>query len=100
VPETMLTTAEAAEYCGLSRRTLEKRRGSGGGPRYLKLGRLVKYRVRDLEEWIARGGPWRISQPAGVHLASGPCRRPHAVLEAEVSLDRMTPRRRRRDGRR
>ncbi len=54
MPETMLTTAEAAEYRGLSRRTLEKRWGSGGGPRYLKLGRLVKYRVRDLEEWIAR----------------------------------------------
>ena len=63
MPETMLTTAEAAEYCGLSRRTLEKRRGSGGGPRYLKLGRLVKYRVRDLEEWIARSVRVSTSDP-------------------------------------
>ena len=52
--ETMLTTVEAAQYCGLSPRTLEKRRAKQAGPRFVKLGRLVKYRLRDLEEWIAR----------------------------------------------
>ena len=54
VNETMLTTVEAAQYCGLSPRTLEKRRTKQAGPRFVKLGRLVKYRLRDLEEWIAQ----------------------------------------------
>jgi predicted DNA-binding transcriptional regulator AlpA len=54
VNETMLTTVEAAQYCGLSPRTLEKHRARQAGPRFVKLGRLVKYRLRDLEEWISQ----------------------------------------------
>jgi len=34
-----LTTAQAAHYVGLSRRTLEKMRTVGGGPKYRKHGR-------------------------------------------------------------
>lgn len=51
----MLSTVQAAEYCGLSPRTLEKRRSTGGGPVFVKLGHLVKYRIEDLEAWIAQG---------------------------------------------
>jgi excisionase family DNA binding protein len=61
--EGMLTTEEAARFVGLSPRTLEKRRHEGGGPRFLKLGRLVRYRERDLEEWIARSVRVSTSDP-------------------------------------
>lgn len=47
-----LSTKEAAEYIGLSNRTLEKARVIGGGPAYLKLGRRVVYAVCDLEGWL------------------------------------------------
>ena len=49
-----LTTAQAAEFLGLATTTLEKYRCFGGGPRYLKLGRAVRYRLADLDEWMGR----------------------------------------------
>ena len=45
-------TRRAAELLGMSNRTLEKWRGQGTGPPFLKLGRRVLYSVVDLEEWI------------------------------------------------
>ncbi len=45
-------TRRAAELIGMSRRTLEKWRGEGAGPPFLKLGRRVLYSVADLEDWI------------------------------------------------
>ena len=49
----ILRTPEAAEYVGLSRSTLEKRRLSGDGPPFLRLGgRVVGYDVADLDEWL------------------------------------------------
>ena len=47
-----LTTKRAAEYLGLRPNTLEAWRCRGGGPRYVKLGRAVRYRVTDLNDWI------------------------------------------------
>ena len=47
-----LNTAGASEYLGLSCSTLEKLRVFGGGPRYLKLGRVVRYRPSDLDTWL------------------------------------------------
>jgi len=49
----MLTTAQAADYLRLSKRTLERLRVSGTGPKYLKILRCVRYRVADLEAFIA-----------------------------------------------
>lgn len=46
-----LTNVEAAEFLSLSPRTLEKRRLYGGGPRYRKFGRAVRYALTDLESW-------------------------------------------------
>ena len=46
-----LNTDQAAYYVGLSRRTLEKMRTHGGGPRYRKHGRYVRYHIVDLEAW-------------------------------------------------
>ncbi len=49
----MQRTREAAAYCGSSKSTLEKLRLSGGGPKYLKLGRRVVYDPDDLDAWLA-----------------------------------------------
>jgi predicted DNA-binding transcriptional regulator AlpA len=48
----LLTQREAAGLLCLSERTLERLRVSGAGPRYVKAGRLVRYREGDLEAWI------------------------------------------------
>ncbi|MCP4316422.1 MAG: helix-turn-helix domain-containing protein [Hyphomicrobiales bacterium] len=45
-------TAEAADYLGLARRTLEKYRIHGGGPAFYKLGRRVVYDTDDLDAWL------------------------------------------------
>jgi hypothetical protein len=46
-----LNTDQAAFYIGLSRRTLEKMRTHGGGPRFRKHGRYVRYHIVDLDAW-------------------------------------------------
>lgn len=46
-----LNTDQAAFYVGLSRRTLEKMRTTGDGPRFRKHGRYVRYHIDDLDEW-------------------------------------------------
>lgn len=49
----VFTTEQAATYLAISRATLEALRVKGGGPRYAKLGRLVRYRRSSLDEWLA-----------------------------------------------
>jgi excisionase family DNA binding protein len=49
----LLTQRDAATLLRLSERTLERLRVSGGGPHFVKTGRLVRYREADLEAWIA-----------------------------------------------
>jgi len=46
-----LNTAQAAFYIGLSKRTLEKMRTTGTGPKYRKHGRYVRYHIDDLNAW-------------------------------------------------
>ena len=48
-----LDTEAAARYIGLAVSTLEKLRVSGGGVPFVKLGRAVRYRVCDLDEYLA-----------------------------------------------
>ena len=48
-----LRTPEAATYIGLSKSTLEKLRVTGGGPDDAALGRVVVYRIEDLDAWVA-----------------------------------------------
>jgi excisionase family DNA binding protein len=52
-PQRVLTTEQAAALCGLSRRTFEGHRLTGRGPKFLKLGRSVRYALEDLEAWLA-----------------------------------------------
>lgn len=51
-PSTRLRTKAAADYCGLSKSTLDKYRLTGEGPTFLKLGRSVAYDQRDLDAWL------------------------------------------------
>lgn len=48
-----LTTAEAAAYLRLSTRTLEKHRCIGSGPRFRKLGRIIRYTIPELDKWAS-----------------------------------------------
>lgn len=49
-----LDTRQASELTGISTVTLERWRVDGAGPPYVKLGRLVKYRRQDLDEFMGR----------------------------------------------
>jgi predicted DNA-binding transcriptional regulator AlpA len=49
----MLSTREAAAYCGSSASTFAKLRLYGGGPGFVKLGRRVVYDPADLDAWLA-----------------------------------------------
>lgn len=42
----------AAAYLGIAARTLARWRGDGYGPAYLMVGALVRYDVRDLDNWL------------------------------------------------
>ena len=56
MPTKMLDTKAAANYLGgLSKNTLDRWRWSGDGPRFVKLGRAVRYRIEDLDRFIEEG---------------------------------------------
>lgn len=44
-------TDNAARILGIGKSTLEKLRLTGGGPSFRKLGKIVVYRIEDLEAW-------------------------------------------------
>jgi len=48
----LLTTPEAAVALRLSVITMKRLRTSRRGPAYVRLGRLVRYRIGDLRRWI------------------------------------------------
>ncbi len=51
VEDAAFNTTAAAQYLGLSPRTLETKRTRGGGPEFEKLGRRVVYRKSALDKW-------------------------------------------------
>jgi excisionase family DNA binding protein len=61
----LLTQSEAARVLRLSERTLERLRLQGGGPRYVKANRSVRYREADLEAWIEKRVVNSTSEEAG-----------------------------------
>lgn len=50
---TEMNTREAAAFLGLKPMTLRWYRSKGGGPRFIKGPKFVKYRLADLEVWKA-----------------------------------------------
>lgn len=47
-----LKNSEAAEYLGIEPHTLVQWRYRGQGPAYVKSGRFVVYRLKDLDAWL------------------------------------------------
>ena len=50
----LLDEHRAAGYLGLCVKTLRNWRSAGKGPSYIKIGRIVRYRVTDLDEFIEK----------------------------------------------
>ena len=65
-----MRTREAAAYTGLSESTLEKWRIAGGGPAFLKLGRVVVYDEHDLSAWLSSRRRMSTSDPGCVATTS------------------------------
>lgn len=51
-PRPLMSRAEVATVFGLSRRYLEIAPGRGEGPRFVRIGRSVRYRPEDVEAWL------------------------------------------------
>jgi predicted DNA-binding transcriptional regulator AlpA len=49
---TLLNTPDAAQFLDLRPGTLEVWRTYGKGPKFVKIGRAVKYRLQDLEDYL------------------------------------------------
>ena len=48
-----LTESEAADYLGISKKTLQRWRFDHKGPAYAKLNnKLIRYRLADLDDWM------------------------------------------------
>ena len=62
--ENLLNQKQAARVLGLSVRTLERHRVWGTGPRFVRLGRLIRYREYDLKEWVDRNSRSSTSEMA------------------------------------
>lgn len=54
-PELLLTQGELCALLGKSQSWAERSRWNRTGPRYLKLGRSVRYRAQDVLEYILAG---------------------------------------------
>lgn len=76
---TFVTTTEAAKHLNLSESTMEAWRLKGLGPVWMKFGRSVRYRVTDLENFIA------LSQKSSPQLA------PTTSRPLQAASDQLTP---------
>ena len=52
--DALMNSAEAAKFIGLSVWWLAKARGNGTGPKFIKIGRAVRYSKASLIEFIKR----------------------------------------------
>jgi excisionase family DNA binding protein len=48
----LLTQHDAAQALRLSTRTLERPRQTGGSPKFVKVGRSIRYRRQDIEAFV------------------------------------------------
>ena len=51
-PSPNLTTSEAAHFLHVQPATLEQWRWNGRGPNFVKIGRVCRYRLQDLEAFL------------------------------------------------
>ena len=50
----LLDTRQVAELLNVSTTLVEQWRASGEGPTYIKMGRLIRYRVEDVDKFITK----------------------------------------------
>ena len=81
-PEPFINEHEAAEYLGVSVKTMRRRRWVKLPPVYYKLGSSVRYRRSDLESWIRRVEPSPRSKPS-----RAPCYPMPEYLEAGLASE-------------
>lgn len=55
LPDGRLNTKNAANYLGLSEKTLAMMRCDGSGPEFIKRGRVFYFKA-DLDAWLTQGG--------------------------------------------
>lgn len=48
----LLNTRQVAQICNVSISKINKLRHFGGGPDFIKIGKLVRYTIEDVEEWL------------------------------------------------
>lgn len=49
----MLTESEVASFLNVSVHWLRRRRAAGGGPMFCKFGSTIRYRVSELDKYVA-----------------------------------------------
>ena len=60
-----LTAQAAADYLGVTTDWLARRRMAGDGPKFARLGRLVRYDVRELERYLEASTQRSTSEEGG-----------------------------------
>jgi hypothetical protein len=53
-PQRLLSRDEVTSIYGIPKRFLELAAGTEDGPIFVKIGRLTRYRVQDVEDWISK----------------------------------------------
>jgi predicted DNA-binding transcriptional regulator AlpA len=49
----VMTTEEAADYLGINKKTLDRMRGRGDGPRFIRItSKIIKYRQADIDDFL------------------------------------------------
>jgi predicted DNA-binding transcriptional regulator AlpA len=86
LPQRFLVTKDAARFLGVSRRTLEKHRSHGTGPKWSKVGGRVIYAFGDLSEWAERGAKRPTSDPTGATVPPATLDTPNAARFLGVSV--------------
>jgi excisionase family DNA binding protein len=51
-PEPLASGAEVARVLGIPEKTLTQWRSDGKGPKYMKVGRYVRYRWSEVDRWL------------------------------------------------
>ncbi|WP_046899453.1 AlpA family transcriptional regulator [Gluconobacter oxydans] len=72
LPPRYLRTPDAANFVGLSIRTLEKHRSCGTGPLYRQLGGRIVYAVEDLCAWADLNVRLSTGDGGGIPMPSDP----------------------------
>lgn len=62
----LLNTFQVAQLLNCTERKLESDRIKGGGIRYIKIGKSVRYDIRDIEDYIEANTVNSTSQPRGL----------------------------------